>query len=145
MPPIFLYWSKCAAKLNPGNEWLEEYIEPVLASRLHPHGRVIVEPTYIWFAHPIVDSGASSRIPVILIIHILCVLSWLDCRREFVRLVKLLFEELRLLAFLKLLLSPGSLRVDEPVVLQMVLVLIVVGEDERLVRLLIHDKSRHPI
>jgi hypothetical protein len=51
----------------------------------------------------------------------------------------LLFEELRLLAFLKLFLSPGSLRVDEPVVLQMVLVLIVVGEDERLVRLLIHD------
>lgn len=94
MPPIFLYWSECPTKLNPGDERLQQHIEPVLASRLHPHGGVVIEPTDIRVAHPIIDTGAShtSRIPIIFILDILSIFPWLDRGREFVRLVKLLLE-----------------------------------------------------
>jgi hypothetical protein len=93
MPPIFLNWSKCPAKLNSGNERLQQHIESILSSSWHPHARVIIESTNIRVTHSIIDSGTSyTSIPIILIIDIFCILPWLNCCGEFIRLIKLLLE-----------------------------------------------------
>ena len=128
MPSIILNGRESVVELDTCNQGLDQVVEAATAHGLVLHSRFpIIKARDRRIAHCTFALLTSRLIPVWDVFVKVC--------------VKLLCN----LAPLQLLLALGTLRIDESVLVEIVLVLIVVGEDARRVCLLIHCDTGHAV